>query len=243
MRVAVITGASRGIGAAIARALSDAGTMTIINYCGSEERARDLAAEIESSGGHAQVLGGDASDFQAVELMLKQVIAEHGRIDVLVNNAGITRDGLLMGMSEADYDAVMDTNLKGCFNFCRHAVRCMIKQRSGSIINVSSVSGLRGNPGQVNYAASKAGVIGLTKALAREVAGRGIRVNAVAPGYIETEMTAVLSERTKEAIRAQIPMGSFGRTEDIAQAVAFLASEQARYITGQVLAVDGGMSC
>ena len=184
----------------------------------------------------------DVSDFGACEKFIKEVIAKFGQIDILVNNAGITRDGLLMRMSEDDFDAVLDTNLKGTFHCIRFASRQMMKQRSGRIINLSSVSGVMGNAGQANYSASKAGVIGLTKAAARELASRGVTVNAVAPGFINTEMTAELSEKVKEGAAAQIPLGSFGEPEDIAEAVAFLASENAGYITGQVLCVDGGMA-
>ena len=240
-KVAVVTGASRGIGAAIARELAVAGMYVVINYCGSEEKAQELKTEIEQNGGEASIYKCDVSDNVACKEFIGNVIAEYGHLDVLVNNAGITRDGLLMRMSEEDFDKVLDTNLKGTFHTIRAALRQMIRQRSGRIINMASVVGVSGNAGQANYAASKAGVIGLTKTAAREVASRGITVNAVAPGFIETDMTEVLPEKIKEASAAQIPLGKFGKAEDVANAVAFLASEDAGYITGQVLHVDGGM--
>lgn len=242
MRVVLVTGASRGIGAAIAQALSGADTVTIINYNGSEARAEAVVEAIRAEGGTAKTLQCDVADFAACEAMIAGIIEEYGRIDVLVNNAGITRDTLLMRMSEEDFDAVLDTNLKGAFNCTRHAVRYMLKQKSGRIINMASVSGILGNAGQANYSASKAGLIGLTKATARELASRGITVNAIAPGFIDTEMTQVLSDKVKEAVTEQIPMKRFGKTADIAATAAFLASEAAGYITGQVIAVDGGMA-
>ena len=214
----------------------------MINYNGSADRAEEVKNEIEKNGGKAEVMQCNVSDFQACENFIKEVTAKFGRIDILVNNAGITRDGLLMRMSEDDFDAVIDTNLKGTFNCIRFVSRQMMKQRSGRIINLSSVSGVLGNAGQANYCASKAGVIGLTKSAARELASRGITVNAIAPGFIHTEMTQVLPEKVKEASIAQIPLRAFGEPEDIAEAAAFLASEKARYITGQVLCVDGGMA-
>lgn len=241
-KVAVVTGASRGIGRAIARELASKGVFVIINYNGSKERAEEVKAEIEKDGGSAAVYQCNVSQFDECERFLKDVAKEYGRIDILVNNAGITRDGLLMKMSEEDFDRVIDVNLKGTFNTIRFASRQMLKQRSGRIINMSSVVGISGNAGQANYASSKAGVIGLTKATARELASRGITVNAVAPGFIETEMTDVLSDAVKEASVAQIPLGRFGKPEDIAKTVAFLASDDAGYITGQVIQVDGGMA-
>ena len=219
-KVAIVTGASRGIGRAIAQ----------------------VQQTIKEQGGNAEIYGCDVSDFSACEVFFKDVIETYGRLDILVNNAGITRDGLLMKMTESDYDAVLQTNLKGTFNGIRFASRQMLRQKAGRIINISSVSGILGNAGQANYSASKAGVIGLTKSAARELASRGITVNAVAPGFIKTEMTEVLSEQVQDHAKSQIPLGSFGNPEDVAEAVWFLASDKAGYITGQVLNVDGGMA-
>lgn len=241
-KVAVVTGASRGIGRAAALKLASQGALVIVNYNGSKDRAEEVKKEIEAAGGKAEIRQCNVSDYAACEKMFKEIIAEFGSVDILVNNAGITKDGLLLKMSEADYDAVLDTNLKGTFNCIRFVARQMIKQRGGRIINMSSVSGVLGNAGQANYSASKAGVIGLTKSAARELAGRGITVNAIAPGFINTEMTEALSDKVKEGAVAQIPLGRFGEAEDIANAVAFLASDEAGYITGQVLCVDGGMA-
>ena len=234
-KIAVVTGASRGIGRAIAVKLAAEGAVVIINYNRSKDEAEKVKEQIEASGGQVKLIQCNVASFESCEKMFEEVMKEFGRIDILVNNAGITKDGLLMKMSEDDFDAVVDTNLKGAFHCIRFVSRAMIRQRSGRIINISSVSG-------ANYAASKAGVIGLTKSAARELAGRKITVNAVAPGFIRTEMTAVLSEKVKEKAVLQIPMERFGEAEDVAQAVAFLASEQAGYITGQVLCVDGGMA-
>ncbi|QNM04523.1 3-oxoacyl-[acyl-carrier-protein] reductase [Qiania dongpingensis] len=241
-KIAVVTGASRGIGREIALALAGAGAAVIINYNGSAGKAEETAEEIRKNGGCAEAVRCNVADFEAAGVFLCEVIKKYGRIDILVNNAGITRDGLLMKMSEEDFDAVLDINLKGTFNCIRHASRQMLKQKSGRIINISSVSGVLGNPGQANYCASKAGVIGLTKSAARELASRGITVNAVAPGFIDTEMTRVLSEEVRRKAEAQIPLGHFGTPADIADAVVFLASDRAGYITGQVLRVDGGMA-
>lgn len=221
--------------------LAGQGATVIINYNGSKEKAEEVKNEIEAAGGKAEAIQCNVSDFEACEQFFKDVIERYKSVDILVNNAGITKDGLLMKMSEADFENVLDTNLKGTFNCMRFVTRQMMKQRQGRIINMSSVVGVAGNAGQANYAASKAGVIGLTKSAARELASRNITVNAVAPGFIETDMTAVLPEKVKEASVAQIPLGTFGKPEDIAHAVAFLASEKAGYITGQVLNVDGGM--
>lgn len=241
-QTAVVTGASRGIGRAIALRLAAEGATVAINYRGSRERSEEVKAQIEKEGGTAYLFPCDVADFAACEEFLKDVVKQTGRLDILVNNAGITRDGLLMRMSEEDYDAVLNTNLKGAFNCIRFAARQMLKQKSGRIINISSVSGVLGNAGQANYSASKAGLIGLTKSAARELASRGITVNAIAPGFVNTEMTEGLSEKVKEGAVAQIPLGKFGEPEDIAEAAAFLASQGARYITGQVLHVDGGMA-
>lgn len=241
-KVALVTGAGRGIGREIALTLAKEGMEVILNCCGSRNRAEEVKKEIEDLGGHAKVYPCDVSDFTACEKMCRELVQEYGRIDILVNNAGITRDGLIMGMKEEDFDAVIQVNLKGTFNTIRHLSRQMQKQRRGRIINIASVSGVLGNAGQANYAASKAGVIGLTKTMAREFASRGITVNAVAPGFVDTEMTQILSEKIREKACSQIPLKRFGKPEDVAAAVAFLASDQAGYITGQVLSVDGGMS-
>ncbi|MCI8723618.1 MAG: 3-oxoacyl-[acyl-carrier-protein] reductase [Ruminococcus sp.] len=241
-QTAVVTGASRGIGRAIALRLASEGALVAVNYQGSKERAEAVKAEIEEQGGTALLYQCNVADFAACEEFLKAVTEQTGRLDILVNNAGITRDGLLMRMSEEDYDAVLNTNLKGTFNCIRFASRQMLRQKSGRIINISSVSGVLGNAGQANYSASKAGIIGLTKSAARELASRGITVNAIAPGFVNTEMTEGLSEKVKEGAVAQIPLGKFGEPEDIAEAALFLASKGAGYMTGQVLHVDGGMA-
>lgn len=240
-KIAVVTGASRGIGRAIAIRLAGEGATVVINYNGSKEKAEEVKQEIEGADGKAAVCQCNVADFDQCQAFIQKVIDEFGRIDILVNNAGITRDGLLMKMSEEDFDQVIETNLKGAFHTIRFASRQMLRQKSGRIINLSSVVGVTGNAGQANYAASKAGVIGLTKSAARELASRGITVNAIAPGFIETDMTSVLSEKVKEGAAAGIPLGAFGKPEDVAAAAAFLASDEAGYITGQVLHVDGGM--
>lgn len=239
---ALVTGASRGIGKEIAKTLAANGAFVIVNYNGSQAAAESVVAEIKEAGGDAIAYQCNVSDFAACQTMMDSLFKEYKHIDILVNNAGITRDGLLMRMSEEDFDAVLDTNLKGCFNTIRHASRYFLKQKSGKIINISSVSGIMGNAGQANYSASKAGVIGLTKATARELASRGINVNAVAPGFIETEMTEVLSDSAKESLKSQIPLGRTGQTKDVANTVLFLASEMSDYITGQTISVDGGMA-
>ena len=241
-KVAVVTGASRGIGQEIAKTLAAQGATVIVNYNGSAKKAAETIQEIETMGGKAEAVQCDVSDFDKAKELLDYVIKTYGHVDILVNNAGITRDNLMMRMSEEDFDTVISTNLKGAFNCIRHVARQMLKQKSGRIINISSVSGVLGNAGQINYAASKAGIIGMTKSAARELASRGITVNAIAPGFINTEMTAVLPETVKEGAVAQIPMKVFGETKDVAEAAAFLASDKARYITGQVLHVDGGMA-
>ena len=240
-KVAIVTGASRGIGRETALTLAGYGATVIVNYCGSKDKAEAVVEEITAAGGTAKAYQGDVSDFDVAKEMITSVKKEFGSIDILVNNAGITKDGLLMGMSESDFDSVIDVNLKGTFNMMRFVSRQMLRQRSGRMISMASVVGIAGNAGQANYAASKAGIIGMTKSAARELASRGITVNAVAPGFIETEMTAVLSEEVKKATAAQIPLGHFGKPEDIAKTVAFLASDDAAYITGQVIQVDGGM--
>lgn len=241
-KIALVTGASRGIGAAVALRLAADGAAVAVNYAGSHEAANDVVARIQSAGGRAIALQADISDPAACGELIARTVEEFGRLDILVNNAGITRDGLLVRMSDDDWNAVIDTNLSGVFSLTRAAAKVMMKQRTGSIVNVTSVVGLVGNAGQANYAAAKAGVIGLTKSVARELAGRNVRANAVAPGFIETDMTSSLSEPVKESTRAQIAMGRFGKTEDVAAAVAFLAGDDAAYVTGQVLAVDGGMT-
>lgn len=241
-KIALVTGASRGIGSAIAKTLAANGAFVIVNYNGSKEAADQVVDEIKAQGGDAVAYQCNVSDYDACESMVQDLVKTYKHIDILVNNAGITRDGLLMRMSSEDFDTVVSTNLKGCFNTIRHLSRTMLKQKAGKIINISSVSGILGNAGQANYSASKAGVIGLTKSVARELASRGINVNAVAPGYVTTDMTGAMSESAQEALLSQIPLGRPGTTDDIAQAVLFLASPASGYITGQVLSVDGGMA-
>jgi 3-oxoacyl-[acyl-carrier protein] reductase len=240
-QVAVVTGAGRGIGHAIAVRLANEGAR-VASVSRTEANARKTAEEINvSRADAAKAYAVDVANHAAVQKIGAQILEEFGRVDILVNNAGVTRDGLSMRMSVEDWDSVLNTNLKGAFNFVQALMRPMIKQRSGRIINISSVSGLIGNAGQANYSASKAGLLGLTKSLARELASRGITVNAIAPGLIETDMTGVLSDEIRQAILQKIPLGKLGQPDDIAGAVAYLASAEAKYITGQVLAVDGGM--
>jgi len=241
-KIALVTGASRGIGRQIALTLAGYGATVIVNYNGSKEKAEEVVAEIEAAGGSAEALQCSVADFAACGEMITAVLAKYGRIDILVNNAGITKDNLVMKMTEEDFDAVIDTNLKGTFNTIKHMYRAFLKQRSGSIINMTSVSGVLGNAGQANYSASKAGVIGLTKAMARELASRNITVNAVAPGFIDTDMTKAMTDTAREATLGQIPLKRMGQPVDIAETVAFLASDKASYITGQIISVDGGMA-
>lgn len=240
-KVALVTGASRGIGRAIALTLSGYGAIVVVNYCGSKDKADEVVNQIKENGGTAVAYQADIADFEAVKTMFSDIIKEYGRIDILVNNAGITRDNLILKMSEEDFDAVIHTNLKGVFNCLKQASRIMLKQKEGRIINISSISGVVGNPGQANYCAAKAGVIGITKSLAKELGSRGITVNAVAPGYINTDMTAVLKDDLKEKVTELIPLKRLGEVEDIAETVAFLASDKASYITGQTIQVDGGL--
>lgn len=240
-KAALVTGASRGIGRAVAIALAKKGYAVAVNYAGSQKAAEDVKAAIEAEGGRAIVIQGDVSQAEDVEKVFAAVKAEFGRLDVLVNNAGITRDSLLLRMKEENWDAVIDTDLKSGFLAIKAAAPIMMKQRKGAIINIASVVGITGNVGQINYSAAKAGVIGMTKTAAKELAARGIRVNAVAPGFIETSMTDVIPEKIREDMIHSVPLGRMGQAEDVANAVCFLASEEASYITGQVLKVDGGM--
>ncbi|MES2572320.1 MAG: 3-oxoacyl-[acyl-carrier-protein] reductase [Verrucomicrobiota bacterium] len=240
-QVAIVTGAGRGIGNAIALRLASEGARVAV-VSRTELNANRTAEEINSKyAGLAVAYAVDVADHAAVKKLTEQIIGDFSRVDILVNNAGLTRDGLSMRMSESDWDEVLDTNLKGAFNFIQAVERPMIKQRNGRIINIASVAGLIGNAGQANYAASKAGLLGLTKSIARELASRNITINAVAPGFIKTDMTDVLPDQVKNGVVTQIPMGRFGEADDIAAAVAFLASAEAKYITGQCLTVDGGM--
>ncbi|WP_317303542.1 3-oxoacyl-[acyl-carrier-protein] reductase [Acidaminococcus timonensis] len=240
-KVALVTGGSRGIGRAVALKLAENGADVAINYAGNTAAAEEVKATIEKLGRKAMLVQGSVADTDGVQALVNQVVKELGRLDILINNAGITRDGLLMRMKEADWDAVLETNLKGVFNCSKAVMRTMMKQKSGRIVNMASVVGEMGNAGQANYAAAKAGVIGFTKSLAKEVASRGITVNAVAPGFIATDMTKVLTDDQKAEMARSIPLGRAGQPEDVANAVLFLVSDEAAYITGQVLNVDGGM--
>ena len=241
-KVALVTGASRGIGREIAQTLAAYGASVIVNYNGSKDRADEVVEMISAAGGKAIAVKADVAKAEEIARLVEEAQAAFGRIDILVNNAGITRDNLILKMSEEEYDTVLDTNLKGAFLCMKHAAKIMLRQKNGRIINISSISGIAGNAGQANYCAAKAGLIGLTKSLAKELGSRGITVNAVAPGFIETEMTEKLSEQVKEGMLAQIPLKRAGSVKDIAEAVAFLASERAAYITGQTLSVNGGMA-
>ena len=239
---ALVTGGSRGIGKAVCLELARQGANVAVNYSGRAQAAEQVAAACRELGVEAFAVQADVADAAAVDAMVKEVAARFGRVDILVNNAGITRDKLALQMKEEDFDAVLDTNLKGAFLCMKAVYRPMMKQRYGRIINLSSVVGLRGNAGQANYAASKAGLIGMSKSIAKELASRGVTVNLVAPGFIDTEMTAVLPEAAREALLKSIPMARLGQPEDVARAVAFFAAEESGYITGQVLCVDGGMA-
>ena len=240
-RVALVTGGSRGIGAAVSRELGDAGAEVVVNYVSSAEAAEAVCAEIREAGGSARAVAGDISTPEGAAALVNEVESEVGPIAILVCNAGITRDNLIMKLSDDDWRAVVDTNLGGAFFTCRAVARPMLKRRGGAIVTMSSVVGVHGNAGQTNYAASKAGLIGLTKALAKELGGRGIRVNAIAPGYISTELTDALPEAAREAILAGTPLGRLGDPADVARAVRFLVSDAAAFVTGDVLAVDGGL--
>lgn len=241
-KIALVTGASRGIGRAIAIKLANEGAFVVINYNGSVDKAKETLAMIEEAGNKACISGFDVSNEEACKAGIDNILKEYGRIDILVNNAGITRDKLLMAMSEEEFTSVIDTNLLGTFHTIKFLIRNFMKQKGGSIINIASVSGIMGNVGQANYSASKAGIVGLTKTAAREYASKGIRVNAVAPGFIGTDMVDNMTEEAKGQIESRIPLGRIGQPSEIAEVVAFLASEKASYITGQVIKVDGGMA-
>lgn len=241
-KVALVTGASRGIGRAVALKLAEEGAKVAINFAGNLAKAEEVKATIESNGGEAILVQGNVADFEVVGDIVKKVVDAWGRINILVNNAGITRDNLLLKMSESDFDEVIATNLKGVFNCTKAVTKLMMKQRGGRIVNMSSVVALMGNAGQTNYAAAKAGIIGFTKSAAKEFASRGVTVNAIAPGFIGTDMTSAIPEKIKDEMIKTIPVGRFGNPEDVANAVLFFASDDAAYITGQVICVDGGMA-
>lgn len=241
-RVALVTGAGRGIGHAIAKRLAEDGCTVAVNYRASAAAAQELVDEITAAGGSARAFAGDVSDPDSVKKLFEEIKKELGPVEILVNNAGRTKDGLLMRMKNDDWDAVLDADLKSVFLCTREAIKSMVRARWGRVINIASVVGLTGNPGQANYGAAKAGVIGFSKCVAREYASKGITVNCIAPGYIATDMTKVLSDAAKNAILSGIPMGAQGKPEDVANAASFFASEKSSYVTGQVLAVDGGMT-
>ena len=241
-KVAVVTGAGRGIGREIAKTFAGYGAKVVVNFNGSEERANSLVEEIKAAGGEAVTFKANVADFAEAEALMKFAVATYGRIDILVNNAGITRDNLVLGMKEADFDDVININLKGTFNMIKHTYKHFMKKRYGRICSTASIVGLTGNAGQANYSASKAGIIGLTKSVAKELAGRGVTANAVAPGYIATDMTSVLPDKVKDAMKAQIPAKRIGTPEDVANVVAFLCSDDAAYVTGEVIKVDGGLA-
>ena len=255
-KVAVVTGAGRGIGRAIAKTFAGYGAKVVVNYNGSEERANSLVAEIKEAGGEAVAYKANVADFTEAEGLIKFALEQYGRVDILVNNAGIikripmcemsaagiTRDNIMLGMKEEDFDQVININLKGAFNCIKHVYRPMMKQKYGRIINMSSVVGIEGNAGQINYAASKAGIIGMTKSVAKELGSRGVTANAIAPGFIKTDMTDAMSDKMKDAMLDHITVKRLGEVSDIAETAAFLASDKASYITGQVIRVDGGMS-
>ncbi len=240
-KIALVTGGTRGIGKGICEKFVQEGATVVFTYISSEEKANALAAELSANGAEAMAVKSDAANFEQTEALVNQVVAQFGQLDVVVNNAGITRDNLLMRMKEEDWDAVMETNLKSVFNVTKAVQRTMLKQRSGSIINISSIVGVQGNAGQSNYAASKAGIIGFTKSIAKELGSRNIRCNAITPGFIETEMTEALDEKVVEEWRKSIPLKRGGTPEDVANAALFLASDMSSYVTGQVVSVCGGM--
>lgn len=241
-QTAVVTGAGRGIGRAIALKLAANGADVVVNYRSSQGEALKLVEEIKGKGVNALAVKADISSFEEAKDLINRAKEEFGKIDILVNNAGITKDGLLLRMSQEDFDQVVATNLKGVFNCVRHTTPIMVRQKSGKIVNITSVVGILGNAGQVNYSAAKAGIIGLTKSLAKEIGSRGIRVNAVAPGFIETDMTADLSEKAADEIKESIALKKIGKPDHVADTVCFLVSQMGEYITGQVISVDGGMA-